>query len=89
MGNNCLEVASVIGCRRVPLPPAKIIPFIPTPFEVRLILFADARPVANATAFGGYINSQSYRARGAELAFEAAVRRELRVMASWMKSPML
>jgi iron complex outermembrane receptor protein/vitamin B12 transporter len=39
--------------------------------------------VANATAFGGYINSQSYRAQGVELSLEAALRRELRVLASY------
>jgi hypothetical protein len=28
MGNNCFEHPRVKGCRRVPLPPAKTIPFI-------------------------------------------------------------
>jgi iron complex outermembrane receptor protein/vitamin B12 transporter len=41
------------------------------------------RDVANATAFGAYVNSQSYRAQGAELSLEAAPRRDLRVMASY------
>jgi vitamin B12 transporter len=39
--------------------------------------------VANATAFGGYVNSQSYTAQGAELSFEAAPRPDFRVMASY------
>jgi iron complex outermembrane receptor protein/vitamin B12 transporter len=39
--------------------------------------------VANATPFGGYINSQSYRAQGAELSFDAALPRDIRVMASY------
>jgi iron complex outermembrane receptor protein/vitamin B12 transporter len=41
--------------------------------------------VANATAFGGYINSQSYRAQGAEISFEAAARTDVRVMASYTR----
>ncbi len=41
--------------------------------------------VANATSFGGYINSQSYRARGAEVSFEAVLAREFRVMASYTR----
>jgi iron complex outermembrane receptor protein/vitamin B12 transporter len=41
--------------------------------------------VANATAFGAYINSQSYRARGAEVSLEAAPAREFRVMASYTR----
>jgi len=39
--------------------------------------------VANATAFGGSINSQSYRAHGAEFSFDTALGRQLRVMASY------
>lgn len=41
--------------------------------------------VANAAAFGAYINSQSYRAQGAEVSFEAAVRRDVRLMASYTR----
>lgn len=41
--------------------------------------------VANATAFGGYVNAQSFRAQGAEISFEAALARELRVMASYTR----
>jgi vitamin B12 transporter len=39
--------------------------------------------VANATAFGGYVNSQSYNAQGAEISLEAAPRPDFRVMASY------
>jgi len=39
--------------------------------------------VANATAFGGYINSQSFTARGVELSVDAAIRRVLRFGASY------
>ncbi len=39
--------------------------------------------VANATAFGGYINSQSFTAKGVELSLDAAVRRVLRFGASY------
>jgi len=38
---------------------------------------------ATATAFGAYVNSQSYKAQGVEATFEAAVARHLRVMASY------
>jgi iron complex outermembrane receptor protein/vitamin B12 transporter len=41
--------------------------------------------VANATAFGAYVNSQSYRAQGIELSFEEAPRQDLRVMASYTR----
>jgi iron complex outermembrane receptor protein/vitamin B12 transporter len=41
--------------------------------------------IANATAFGGYVNSQSYRSQGAELSLEAAPRADLRVMASYTR----
>jgi iron complex outermembrane receptor protein/vitamin B12 transporter len=41
--------------------------------------------VANATASGAYINSQSYRARGAEVSMEAALAREFRLMASYTR----
>lgn len=41
------------------------------------------RDVANATSFGAYINSQSYRARGVETTVEAAVVRDLQVTASY------
>ena len=41
--------------------------------------------VANATAFGGYVNSQSYRAQGAEVSFEAIPRTDLRLMASYTR----
>lgn len=41
--------------------------------------------VANATAFGAFINSQSYRARGAEVALEAAVAGNVRLMASYTR----
>jgi iron complex outermembrane receptor protein/vitamin B12 transporter len=40
---------------------------------------------ANATAFGAYVNSQSYRAHGAEVALEAAPAAGLRVMASYTR----
>lgn len=39
--------------------------------------------VANATPFGAYVNSQSYRARGVETSVEAAVAPELRLTASY------
>jgi iron complex outermembrane receptor protein/vitamin B12 transporter len=39
--------------------------------------------VANATAFGGYINSQSFTARGVELSADAVVRRVVRFGASY------
>jgi iron complex outermembrane receptor protein/vitamin B12 transporter len=39
--------------------------------------------VANATPFGAYVNSQSYRAQGVELAAEAALSTGLRLMASY------
>jgi iron complex outermembrane receptor protein/vitamin B12 transporter len=39
--------------------------------------------VANATPFGAYINSQSYRAQGVETSLEAAVVDELRVTGSY------
>jgi len=39
--------------------------------------------VANATAFGGYINSQSFTARGVELSADAAIRRVVRFGASY------
>ncbi|MBI2185713.1 MAG: TonB-dependent receptor [Acidobacteria bacterium] len=39
--------------------------------------------VASATAFGAYINSQSYRARGVETSIEAAVVPDLRVTGSY------
>jgi iron complex outermembrane receptor protein/vitamin B12 transporter len=38
---------------------------------------------ATATAFGAYVNSQSYKAQGVEATFEAALARYLRVMASY------
>jgi len=38
---------------------------------------------AAATPFGAYVNSQSYKAQGLEATFEAAVARDLRVMASY------
>jgi iron complex outermembrane receptor protein/vitamin B12 transporter len=41
--------------------------------------------VANATQFGATVNSQSYRARGEELAVEAAPRRDVRLMASYTR----
>jgi iron complex outermembrane receptor protein/vitamin B12 transporter len=41
--------------------------------------------VANASGSGGYVNSQSYRAQGIELSFEAAPIRDLRVMASYTR----
>jgi vitamin B12 transporter len=41
--------------------------------------------VANATPLGGYINSQSYRAQGAEVSLEAAPRSDLRLMASYIR----
>jgi iron complex outermembrane receptor protein/vitamin B12 transporter len=41
--------------------------------------------VANATQFGAYVNSQSYRAQGLELSFEEAPRADLRVMASYTR----
>jgi vitamin B12 transporter len=41
--------------------------------------------VANATAFGAYINSQSYRAQGVETSFEAALAHGVRVMASYTR----
>lgn len=40
---------------------------------------------ANATPFGAYVNSQSYRAQGAEVSVEAAPRRDLRVLASYTR----
>jgi len=39
--------------------------------------------VANATAFGGYINSQSFTARGVELSADAVIRRVVRFGASY------
>jgi iron complex outermembrane receptor protein/vitamin B12 transporter len=39
---------------------------------------------AAATAFGAYVNAQSYRAKGLELSAEAAVARRLRATASYM-----
>ena len=39
--------------------------------------------VANTTAFGGYINSQSFTAKGVELSIDAAVRRVVRFGASY------
>jgi vitamin B12 transporter len=39
--------------------------------------------VANSTAFGGYINSQSFTARGVELSADAAIRRVVRFGASY------
>jgi vitamin B12 transporter len=39
--------------------------------------------VAAATAFGAYVNSQSFKAQGVEATFEAAVARVVRVMASY------
>ncbi|MBI3046833.1 MAG: TonB-dependent receptor [Acidobacteria bacterium] len=39
--------------------------------------------VANATPFGAYINSQSYRADGVETSVEAAVARDLRLTGSY------
>jgi vitamin B12 transporter len=39
--------------------------------------------VANATAFGGYVNSQSFTARGVELSADAVVRRVVRFGASY------
>jgi iron complex outermembrane receptor protein/vitamin B12 transporter len=39
--------------------------------------------VANATAFGGYINSQSFDARGVELSADAVIARVVRVGASY------
>ena len=41
--------------------------------------------VANATSFGGYVNSQSYTAQGAEISFDAAPRTDLRLMASYTR----
>ncbi|HEY6360332.1 MAG TPA: TonB-dependent receptor, partial [Vicinamibacterales bacterium] len=41
--------------------------------------------IANATAFGAYVNSQSYQARGAEIALEAAVAGDFRMMASYTR----
>jgi iron complex outermembrane receptor protein/vitamin B12 transporter len=39
--------------------------------------------VANATAFGGYINSQSFTAKGVELSLDGAIRRAVRFGASY------
>lgn len=39
--------------------------------------------VANATAFGGYINSQSFTAKGVELSLDGAIRRVVRFGASY------
>jgi iron complex outermembrane receptor protein/vitamin B12 transporter len=41
--------------------------------------------VANATAFGGYVNSQSYTAQGAEISFDAYPRADLKLMASYTR----
>jgi vitamin B12 transporter len=39
--------------------------------------------VAAATAFGAYVNSQSFKAQGLEASFEAALARDVRFMASY------
>jgi iron complex outermembrane receptor protein/vitamin B12 transporter len=41
--------------------------------------------VANATAFGAYVNSQSYRAQGVETSFDAALAHGIRLMASYTR----
>lgn len=44
MGNNCLLVTFVNGYKRVPLPPAKIMPFIRSP---PTILYHNNKPLRN------------------------------------------
>jgi iron complex outermembrane receptor protein/vitamin B12 transporter len=41
--------------------------------------------IANATAFGAYVNSQSYRAQGVEMSVEAAPRADLHLAASYTR----
>jgi vitamin B12 transporter len=51
--------------------------------KTALVRFGVPPAVANATAFGAAVNSQSYRAQGLELAFDEAPRPDLRVTASY------
>jgi iron complex outermembrane receptor protein/vitamin B12 transporter len=48
-----------------------------------LVRFGVPPAVANATAFGAAVNSQSYTAQGLELTFDEAPRQDLRVSASY------
>jgi iron complex outermembrane receptor protein/vitamin B12 transporter len=57
-----------------------LIEFLSKPALVRLGVPAD---VANATAFGAYVNSSTYRARGLETSAEAALGKSVRLMASY------
>jgi iron complex outermembrane receptor protein/vitamin B12 transporter len=57
-----------------------LIEFLSKPALVRLGVPAEA---AAATAFGAYVNSSSYRARGVETSLEASLGRNVRVLASY------